>query len=259
MLKSLKDYVFVQIEGTLYNEDTGVAGHNGKSIILDPSYDPQVHVKIRGRVVAIPNKLGKSPINQETKGLPSYTFGSGFKYKRREDIVPEVEVGDMIYFHFNSLLSDGKNIIDAKKNIYKIAYENVLAAVRDYTDEENDDELKEIIMIGGYTMISQDMESWESTLVPTPEVINGEVMVDKYNNPIMKPKEEWLMVKLKPEAVYLSGHVLNVGQPLKGDKTEIENGQKIIYRNNADWPVTIEGQSYLIIRQRHIIASEVEA
>lgn len=255
MLKSLKDYVFVQIEGSLFNEDSGFKGQNNQSIILDPSYDPQVHVKIKGKVVAIPDKLGRAPIAQETRGLPSYVYKQKFKYKRREDIVPDVKVGDDIYFHFNSLLSDGKNLIDAKERIFKIAYENILCAIRDFVADGK--KLKEVIMIGGYTLIEPDFETWDETLIPIPEKINGEVVVDKNGQPVMKPKDQWLIAKLKPELKYLSGFVVNVGSPLKGDSNNLKNGDKIIYTRNADWKLRIEGNEYFIIKQRNILAHEV--
>ncbi len=257
MLKSLKDYVFVQIEGSLFNENTGIKGYNGTSIQLDTSYDPQVHVKVTGKVVAIPNKLGNAPISQETCGLPQRESGKRYRYKRRKDIKPEVKIGDRIYFHFNTLLSDNKNLLDEKKQIYKIAYENILCAVRDFKEDVSKENLSEIIMIGGYTMIEPDYETWEETRIPIPEIINGEVVVDKEGNPVMKPKDLWLIAKMKPEIRYLTGYMVNVGTPLNGDKNEMSIGDKIIYRRDADWPVTIEGEKYFIIRQRHILCHEV--
>lgn len=255
MLKSIKDYVFVQMEGDLFNTDTGIKGHSGQSIVLDPSYEPQHHIKIKGKVVAVPDKLGRSPIAQETRGLPSYSFDHQFKYKRREDISPDVKMNDIIYFHFNSLLSDNKNLIDKKNQIYKIAYENILCAIRDFTGDGK--ELREIIMIGGYTMIEPDFETWEQTLIPIPQKLNGKVVVDKHGNPIMKPRDQWLIAKLKPELKYLSGFVVNVGKPLKGDSNNLKPGDKIIYTKNADWKIHIEGADYFIIKQRHILAHEI--
>lgn len=256
MIRSLRDYVFVEVEGTLFNEDSGRKGING-NIIIDPSYDPQVHVKISGKAIALPEMLSKHTISQETKGMPSYEMARPFKYKRREDIAPEVEIGDIVYFHFNTLLSDNKNWLYSTDTtqVFKVAYENIICSVRDFHADGQD--LKEVVMIGGYCLIEPDLESWEETLIPTPQLLDGKPMLDKNGNKVLKPKDQWLIAKLKPEARYLSGYVINMGTPLKGEKPKFKRGDRILYRVDADWKQTIEGTSYFTIRQRHIMAHEV--
>jgi co-chaperonin GroES (HSP10) len=73
----------------------------------------------------------------------------------------------------------------------------------------------------------------------------------------MKPKDQWLIAKMKPETRYLSGFVINVGTALKGDKPKFKRGDRILYRVDADWKQRIEGIDYFTIRQRHIMAFEV--
>ena len=256
MIRSIRDYVFVEVDGTLFNEDSGVKGHDG-NIIIDPSYDPQVHVKICGKVISLPEQMSRQPISQETKGMPSYEMARPFKYKRREDIVQEVNIGDVVYFHFNTLLSDNKNWLYSTENtqVFKVAYENIICSVREFKADGKD--LKEVVMIGGYCLIEPDLETWEETLIPTPQLLNGKPLLDKFGKPVMKPKDQWLIAKLKPEARYLSGYVLNMGTPLKGDKPTFKIGDRILYRVNADWRQRIEGTYYYTIRQRHIMAYEV--
>lgn len=253
--KELTDYVIVKVDGSIFNEDTGFKGVEGKSIVIDPSWDPQIHVKIQATVVAIPTKLSKRPIAQVTKGHPKYNMISPFKYKHMDDIEQEIKVGDRVYFHFNMLLSDGKNLISEKERLYKISYNSIICAVRPSEEEEGYDE---VVMIGGYCLIEPDLESWEETLIPVAEVVNGKVLEDKYGNPILKPKDQWIIRKIQPEAKYLRGTVINVGSPLKGDDDTLREGDKIMYRPNADWQMNIEGHKFFCIQQRHILASVLE-
>jgi co-chaperonin GroES (HSP10) len=255
MIRSLFDYVFIEVEGSLFNEDSGIKGHDGTNIQIDPSYDPQVHIKICGKVVSIPEEMTKRPIHQETKGTPSYTFDRNFQYKTRSDIEQEVQIGDTIYFHFNTLASENGEKNRVRDNIFKVAYENIICAVRDFEGDgaDEEEELKEIQMIGGYCLIRPDVESWDETLIPVPQMINGEVMKDKHGQPVMKDKKDWIVAKMAPEVRYLQGFVVNAGSPLKGDSKDIKQGDKIWYRHNADWRQKIEGQEYFAIRQRHIL------
>ena len=243
-LRSLTDYVYIEIEGTLYNEDSGVQGANGENIWIDPTYDPQYHVKIAGKVVATPEAMSNRPISQETKGTPSYALTRDYLYRRRSDIPLEVEIGDIVYFHFNTLASmNGDKNRMLEKNMFKVAYENILCAVRN----------NKIIMIGGYCLIKPDIQTWEETVLPTPVIVNGQPLLDKNGQRVMKPKDEWIVIQQEPEERSLLGFVVNVGTPIKGHETSIKNGDHIMYHKNADWRQTIEGEEYFVIRQRHII------
>ena len=110
-----------------------------------------------------------------------------------------------------------------------------------------------IIPIQGYTLIDPDWESWEDIAVPTYSHLK-----DAHGNPMLKPKEQWVVTKSAPGYKFLTGFVRHVGTPLRGDKCEVKVGQKIWYHRNADWMQNIEGKDYFTIRQNHIIGRAEE-
>ena len=52
-------------------------------------------------------------------------------------------------------------------------------------------------MIGGYTLIEPDMETWDDILLPIYRISNGVPLVDKNGNKIKNPKEKWIQRKVR--------------------------------------------------------------
>jgi co-chaperonin GroES (HSP10) len=44
-----------------------------------------------------------------------------------------------------------------------------------------------------------------------------------------------------------------VGTPLKGQTVDVQPGQKIYHKRNADWMVRIEGKDYFAIKSHHVL------
>ncbi len=225
---------------------------NGRDIYFDPMFEPAKHVRTYGTVIQIPHKLTSIPMMQESNGVPYPAEKTPYRYKYVKDIVMEVQPGDRIYFHFNTIVKMRQNMIREFKDKlgtpirwwFKVRYDQVICAVRD----------NRIIPIGGYALIEPDMESLEDILIPIATTgADGKAIRDQRGNPIMKPKEQWLQVKERPTAKYMRGWVRHVGTPLDGDICEIHQDQLIYYRPNADWVNTIEGKEYFAIRQKHIV------
>lgn len=179
-----------------------------------------------------------------------------------------------------------KEIINGKEQnvfYFKIAYQNVYAAIRYesantvskpfeydmldkmvsmgskksvYTDFLGQDHVynKTIIPIGSYCLVEPDFETWEDISIPTPETINGQVLLGLDGKPRMKPKDQWLVTKVMPGEKYLRGYVRHVSKPLKGDLPFLKQGMYVYMQKNADTKVTIEDVDYLRMRQRHIFA-----
>lgn len=224
---------------TLFNDKVKI---NGRQIILDPSFNPELHVRTYGEVVHVPSRMGNQPMPlQESIGTPSYHEYAPVKFKLLSDIEPVVNVSDRIYVHFNTITQ--RNIVkeegegDDKMYFIAVRYDNVICAVRD----------GRILMVGSYALVEPDMESYDEILIPTFYDIK-----DKEGNPMPKPKEFWIQKKVAPEAKFLKGFVRHIDKPLKGDVRECNPGDHIIYKRNADWKMTIEGAEYFAIRQRHI-------
>jgi len=245
-MNSYQNYIIFKTK-RLFNDKVKFAGVDGKDLIIDPSFDPQRHVNIMGEVVSIPLHLTRRPILQEHRGTPAPTEGSPFEYRYVSDVKQEVMVGDMIAVHFNTIAMRNcvkeEGIHPDKTWYFKVSYEQVICAVRDGN----------IIPIASYVLVLPDYETWDDILHPTYTNLK-----DAEGKFIPKPKDQWIQTKVKPEYHFLTAHVKYVGSPLNKDICEIEPGQKIWYRRNADWINMIEGTEYFAVRQRHIIGKEVD-
>lgn len=245
-MKPFNNYVIFKTD-VMFNDKASFKGVNGETIQLDPSFDPQKHVRTYGEVVSLPANLRKNPIMQEHRGSPPPSDSSPFEYRFVSDVSQDLQIGDRIYFHFNTIAmrncvkEEGKH--PNRTWYFRVSYEQIICAVRG----------GQIIPISSYVLVDPDFESWDDILIPVMSQLK-----DAEGNPIPKPKDQWLQKKVRPEYKYLTAFVRHVGNPLNGDKCEVEVGQKIWYRRNADWTNNIEGRDYFAIRQRHIIAKEVD-
>lgn len=241
-MQAYRNYIIFKTD-TLFNEKTSFKGVGGREIVMRPDFNPQMHARIYGEVISVPPILSKMMIMQIHRGLPSYHEYSPYYYRYISDIAPEIQVGDRIYFHFNTIMNmnnlmreEGEG--DNRIWYFRVRYDQVICAVRD----------GKIIMIGGYALIDPDYETWKEILVPTYTNLK-----DRFGKPIPKPESQWIQKKVEPGYKYLRGYVRHVGTPMKGDKLEIQPGQCIYYRKNADWLVPVEGSKYFAIRQANII------
>lgn len=249
-LTPLKDFIIFRTD-VLFNANVKFRGIGGRELVIDPNkFQPEKNVRIYGEVTGVPLQLSRIPLLQNDRGQPAYVeYHESLPYSNKyiNDIVPEVQVGDRIYFHFNTIKQgnfvDIEGVHPNRTWFIKVRYDAVLCLVREGV----------ITPVGSYVLVDPDMETWEEIQIPTYSS-----MKDKEGNPILKPKEQWIFTKAAPEARFLQGFVRHVGPPLKGDKRELELGQKIWFRKWADWTNHIEGHDYFAIRQRHIIGKEVD-
>lgn len=265
MLKSFQNYIVFKTD-KMFEDKVKLGGKDGRELIFDPMFQPWLHVRTFGEVVDIPIHLGPQPMPmQEYVGTPEYFGYAPTKFKKLSDIEPEVEIGDKIYFHFNTvalknmMLEEGEH--PNKTYYFKVRYDQVICAVREsmtigvIPDTFKADggrtvktTHKRIIPIGSYTLVEPDYETWDDILIPTYTDL-----VDEQGKKIPKPKDKWIQTKVMPKYHELKGYVRHVGTPLKGDECQVNEGDHIIYRKNADWTVKIEGKDYFVIRQRHIL------
>lgn len=230
-----------------------------RQLFFDPSFDPHRHVRTYGEVIQLPLKLNKIPIMQIPRGTPPYFDQAPFEYKWVSDIKREVKIGDRIYFHFNTIMRLGANIVreimepGTSKVIewwFKVRYDSVLCAVRE----------GKIIPIGSYVLVEPDMESIEDILIPIAVMgADGKPLRHPDGSPVLQTKDKWLQKKVAPSAKPLRGWVRHIGSPLEGDVCELQVGQMIYYRPNADWQNNIEGTDYYLIRQKHIIGRVIDS
>lgn len=110
---------------------------------------------------------------------------------------------------------------------------------------------KTVQMIGSWTFIEPDKESWDDITRHIPVMLGDKQMLDETGQPKTQP----LIVKSMPTQKYLVGWVRYVGSPLKGDDLEVSPGEYVMYRPATDTPVEFEGVEYHRMLQRNIVAS----
>lgn len=254
--------VLVKIENTVFREDSGIRGLDGKPIQIDSTYQPERRLKFSGVVVQLPIGLGNAPLTQVPPGYPSYgairqmndgeqddphpalySSGGNYEYKFMSDIPQEVLLGDLIYFKWKALHNRSNLVAETKGSpkvwIFRIPYDQILCVVRN----------KEIIPIGSQVLIDPIFESWDNILRPTFYPYK-----DKFNKPIPRPKSEWLQTKVAPGHLNRTGIVSHIGSPLIGEQVYLKIGDKISYKPNFKNFIEIEGRNYFALRQDQILA-----
>jgi hypothetical protein len=250
----------------MFDDKVKYKGINGRDLVFDPGFQPWLHVRTYGEVVSVPKHLSKVPMPlQEPVGTPSYHSHAPIRFKKLCDVESELEIGDKIYFHFNTITMNNlvkeEGVHPDKTFYFRVRYDSIICAVRGQnhvtsiadTFSSNGSRPiktthKSIIPIGSYVLVEPDWETMEDILLPVYSSIK-----DENGNPIPLPKEKWIQTKVAPGYRDLKGTVRHVGSPLKGDTCEVKEGDQIIFRKNADWLVKIEGVDYFAIRQRHIM------
>lgn len=252
-------HILVKLD-TVYKTATGIKGLNGQELVLgDPDYAKERHANTSGVVIQVPVSYGKHPIGSERVGFPAYgpsRFPNDTdveikdvfyarprnKVKFRNDISPEIQVGDVVYFQWNAVF-DKRNLIaqskDKKSFIFKVPVDIVYCCVRE----------GKIIPIGGHVLIDPIMESWESIYKPTyfPFIDH------KTGKQAVRPKKDWIQIRTAPKQIDRQGIIKHIGTPLKGDRCALEVGMKVLYKPNLKNLLDVEGEKYFIMRQNQIL------
>jgi co-chaperonin GroES (HSP10) len=287
-------------------------------LFIDTTYDPMKHTQRCGKVLQEPIDMGMALVEQVPVGFPGYgpvrgkgdateqdghhaiyAIGGVLQYRWTKDIAPEVRVGDKIWFT-PRVLFDEKNLLETislagrKKHIFRVPYDQIYCAVREYDISEFDGAvlfgtehgmtedvlkaqfekkfkkdlpnldrvetfkekdkviLQEFQMIGGWCLLEPIMEEWDTIFRPTYYD-----QVDKDGNPIPRPKEQWLQMKVMPDMDKMRGRVKHYGTPMAGETCELQKNMVVAFRPIAKFLQDIEGTKYIVCRQNQILA-EVE-
>jgi len=213
MTKVIYDHVLVKvIDGDEYERDTGFKGYDGKAIELVPEWNPRQHRKNYGKVVSIPSKL-----SYQSKGIKM-----------------KVKVGDLIYFHYNTLTED-KQLFINKENVYMLEYHRIFCRV----------EGGKIDMVGGHVLVSDIDDS---------DFINvgiGKVKGKLLNSGLAVLDEEFDVKKKKPGI----GILAEISEPVDGDPVlDVNVGDHVYYEKNSMFENTIEGKKYYVMHQEDLMA-----
>jgi co-chaperonin GroES (HSP10) len=179
---------------------------------IDPEFNPTHYARIYGRVIAVPE--GKA-YNEE-----------GFEIEK------EVQVGDIIYFHYLTT-SDETNCIYG--NYYKVPYYWIFCVVRGGN----------ILPVGGWTLCEQVVEEEFNTVEVSGQKVEA----------ITSASGLVIGLNKKPSTKF--ARLSHIGKPLVGqDELKISAGSMVIINKNANFKNTIEEKEYYTVRQSDILCAK---
>jgi co-chaperonin GroES (HSP10) len=180
-------------------------------LYVDPLYKRGEHKIICAEVVAVPDAL--------------------------EDwcrIVPEVQVGDKAYFHYNALREEGA--IPGLQGLFTIEYDFVFAVVRQ----------ERIVMIGGKILAEPIFDEGVVDIEIDGGTIKG------------KMTPSGIVTEINSGPKLSVARLAHIGQPLKGEELpDIAIGDTFVYINNADFRRIVEGHQYFLMDQEDILVKQV--
>jgi co-chaperonin GroES (HSP10) len=267
--KSGAGYVLVESDAT-HKVGTGRKGVDGKEIIVDIAFNPVEYAYNFATVTQTPVRMPKTPIGQIPAGSPGYgpirrpvnmeescsmdlyAIGGVYQYRYVSDIHPDVAVGDRIYFKkrtLNSKINQMGALLgeDRKpyKYFYKVPYENIYCAVKVGGL---------IVPIGSWVLLEPIVEDWKDIYHKTYYDFK-----DEHGNPIERPKDQWIKMKLQPDTDNMRAKVAHIGKPLKGDPCEIKRGDVVVFKKQKNMVLNeIEGVKYLVLPQDQILGQLLE-
>jgi co-chaperonin GroES (HSP10) len=206
--KSPPNTVVVEVGASM--DDTVQYGN--LKLHIDPEFNPTHYARIYGRVIAVPD--GKT-YNEE-----------GFEIEK------EVQVGDIIYFHYLTT-SDETNCIYG--NYYKVPYYWIFCVVRSGN----------ILPVSGWTLCETVVE----------EDFNHVEVDGQRIEAITSASGLVIGLNKKPSTRF--ARITHIGKPLIGvDKLNVSKGELVILNKNSNFKNTIEEKEYYTVRQTDILCSK---
>jgi co-chaperonin GroES (HSP10) len=206
--KSPPNTVVVEVGASM--DDTVQFGN--LKLHIDPEFNPTQYARIYGRVIAVP----------EGKAYNEESF----------EIEKEVQVGDIIYFHYLTT-SDETNCIYG--NYYKVPYYWIFCVVRSGN----------ILPIGSWTLCETVVE----------EDFNQVEVDGQKIEAITSASGLVIGINKKPSTKF--ARLSHIGRPLVGaDELKIGKGALVILNKNSNFKNTIEGKEYYTVRQGDILCSK---
>ena len=189
-------------------------------LYVDPLYDPTNHSTTFGEVVGVPDGMSQS-------------------HHIHKFIIPEVKVGDRVYFHYNAMIVASEEKYKLKDNdgndVYSIPYEFIFCSVRS----------EKIIMIGG-RVLCETIECGEDIGLGVG-TIKGKV------------SKGGIVTEINTSHNLNKATIAHIGTPMKNEPDlGVKAGDVIWYEKNADMEYKIEGKSYLCMRQEDLMILEAD-
>lgn len=260
MIKSIpQNAVLVELE-KISDDEYQMA--SGVKLFINTSYRPEYHQRIYGKCVAVPRTLTRDG------GMIKYEEGD---YRYLDSIVPEVMIGDTVYFNYISV--DKRNLLEYEgRSYYKIDYSAILCVVRSQPEgfevdvdevmayckssEQAFDGVLENILNGSLIMPSHKKMPVSTNIIP----IGGNIICEEYygkdaesvdvdgRKVFGEVSQSGIITKIIKKASQKHAVVKVVGTPLRGDNMEIALGDVIMFPNKFGFKNNIEGTDYLLLK-----------
>jgi co-chaperonin GroES (HSP10) len=241
----LEDAYIVLVDKQYESTESAAGIISMNTAYIDPQEEGRhQHKRVYGQVLACPSRFSDKVVNLIDIGMPPPSNFIGHEYIQSKSSqgmslsalpsycpstfegYPEVTVADIakntdiqrfdrVYFDY--LCTSDQNYLGDHQGspMYRIDVDKIFAAIRK----------GDIIMQAGWTLVEPDMEDWED--IKTPSGI--------YKKP-------------SPEAKHLLGFVRHM-QP----RTDLSIGDRIVYINDADAPLKVEGKDFYCMHRSEIL------
>jgi co-chaperonin GroES (HSP10) len=211
-LQPLYDNLLVEVDWEWRNEITTKSGVVG--VVWEDDRNRAIGAQRKGVVTNVP------------RGISQHHYLSLIQQK--------VEIGDTVYFHFNSVSEDTKVQLSVyDKPSYLVHLENVFAILRN----------GKIIMYADRVFC---------------EPVFDDDIVTLEDGMKVKKSKSGIITQINVSHNMKRAILSHIGYPLKGrNKTEVEPGDKVYYEKDADFENEIEGKVYFCMIQDDILLKEV--
>ena len=172
--------------------------------------------------------------------------------RRHKHIVPEVEVGDVIHFHYNSIQDSTKITTEDGEVFYKIDYDMIMVAVRRMRSINKP---YKIVPIGGTVLTEAVEEAPDGFKIEELDLHGTGKMIRCLT-------KGGIVVKVNPTSHSLQkAKVAYIGTPLTyAPDLGLKSGDIVLYEKNADFGNhgdKILGKNYFLMFQDELMAKQL--
>lgn len=281
--QALYDWVFFTTD-SLYNEKLSQHIYYNTAWLDEEESARHVHKKIWGEIISIPISLSKEVIGKKldtgvparenitpekiremvevykdkTWGRDSYYCTPYYPEEITLDSLTEkmdMQVGDRIYFDYNTLEEENNLGYYNGKMVFKVRYDDVICVVRKPTRKQAEEMAPEY---------KQHLENkYKDRIIPIGEIIDfilneGNRIIMQAGWTLIRPEmEKWeefttqsgIITKCKLDPKPLRGFISYIDHSDFG----LKKGDRIVFHPDANWLNIIEGIEYYVIKEKDIL------
>lgn len=226
-MQAVYDYLYITVEKEANDE---INLDSGVKLFIDTTFNPEKHATICGTVRSIPQKLSKEPL--------------GIGDANVSDIEPIVEVGDKVYFHYNTVRPENRYEVDGE-SVYKLHYSQVFCVVLPLLTLtcllRDSPPYKRITPVGSHVLLTPVY----------PEDVEIEY-IDGVSTTVRKAGSLIIQTDIQPYQD--RAKIAHIGKPLAGQPSlPYKAGDTVMLSKYSDFKNTIEGVEYYVVKQLDIL------